>query len=143
MQKTFVVEHLFGTAFKTKNSKKLLKTFFLVKPSEVVPRRCFAKYHLSKKQHRLSDASFCTDSFYCTRKRDAKVKRVREGIVNLKKIASCKKSRKLLHTLQKANMRAFYAKHKSVYLSFTCGKQSNLSKGTRYLAEHLAFANPF
>ena len=34
-----------------------------------------------------------------------------------------KKSRKLLHALQKANMRAFYAKHKSVYLSLTCGKQ--------------------
>ena len=55
LQKTFVVEHLFGTAFKTKNSKKLLKTFFLVKPSEVVPCRCFAKIHLSKKQHLLSD----------------------------------------------------------------------------------------
>ena len=53
------------------------------------------------------------------------------------------KSRKLLHTLQKANMWAFYAKHNSVYLSLTCGKQLNLSKGTCYLAEHLDFANPF
>ena len=33
------------------------------------------------------------------------------------------KSRKLLHTLQKANIRAFYSKHKSVHLSITCGKQ--------------------
>ena len=40
-----------------------------------------------------------------------------------KKIASCKKSRKFLHTLLKANMQAFYAKHKSVYLSLTCEKQ--------------------
>ena len=29
----------------------------------------------------------------------------------------------MLHTLQKANIRAFYAKHKSVYLRLTCGKQ--------------------
>ena len=43
--------------------------------------------------------------------------------MNFKKIVLCKKSRKLLHTLQKANMRVFYAKHKSVYPSLTCGKQ--------------------
>ena len=65
-------------------------------------------------------ASSCTDSFHYTRKRYSKVK---EGILNFKEIASCKKSRKLLHTLQKANMRSFDAKHKSVYLSLTCGKQ--------------------
>ena len=29
----------------------------------------------------------------------------------------------MLHTLQKANTRAFYAKHKSVCLSLTCGKE--------------------
>ena len=77
-------------------------------------------------------------SFHYTRKRDSKV---REGILNLKKIASCKKSRKLLHTLQKANMRAFYARQKSVYFSLTCGKQSNLSKGT--CLETPGFCKPF
>ena len=33
------------------------------------------------------------------------------------------KSQKLLHPLQKTNVRAFSAKHKSVYLGLTCGKR--------------------
>ena len=41
----------------------------------------------------------------------------------LRKIVSCEKSPKMLHTLQKANCRRFTLNRKSVYLSLTCGKQ--------------------
>ena len=38
-------------------------------------------------------------------------------------MASCKKSQKVLHALQKANMLVFYAKKKSIYLNLICEKQ--------------------
>ena len=49
------------------------------------------------------------------------------------------KSRKLLHTLQKANMRAFYAKQKSVYLSLTCGKQIHIEPVRRNMLSSKSF----
>ena len=48
----------------------------------------------------------------------------------------------MLHTLQKANMLAFYAKQFILALFAESKQLSNLSKGACYLAKHLAFANP-
>ena len=67
-----------------------------------------------------------------------------EGILNFKKIASCKKNQKLLHTLQKANT-AFYAKHKSVYLNLTCEKQMIIEPVQRNMLSSgtAGFCKPF